>query len=77
MRPTRPSLEAHLLVPLPPRTTQPGLQLAYGLPARDHRNATLGKGPTMQPTISDIALVVLAVVGVVALFHGFGIATYP
>jgi hypothetical protein len=27
---------------------------------------------TMNPTISDIALVVIAVVGVVALFHGFG-----
>jgi len=31
----------------------------------------------MQPTISDIALVVLAVVGVVALFHGFGMITAP
>jgi len=31
----------------------------------------------MTPTITDIALVVIAVVSVIALFHGWGIVTVP
>src|SRR4029077_4152601 len=63
LRPTHPCQQRpSTLVPPRPRPTDPGLRLAHAMSPRDHGE---GAPQPMTPTITDIALVVIAVVSVI------------